>query len=228
MLNNIKYEVCKEIRINFLKKIHEHTKRNILSYYSGFIKCPQSTFSPIIPFDREIIINLINKMDKTKGLDLILHTPGGRIDITESIVNYIKKMFNNDIRVIIPSIALSAGTMIALSSKEILMTNSSSIGPIDPQFGNGLSCKSSIEMFQRACLETMHEPKKLGIWQSILKFHPTFLIDCEKAIKWTKTIAEKWLNENMFNSENEEKRKKIVKKSLKILIMKKHTFMEDT
>lgn len=82
-----------------------------------------------------------------------------RIDITESIVNYIKKIFNNDVRVIIPSIALSAGTMIALSSKEILMTNSSSIGPIDPQFGNGLSCKSSIKMFQRACLKLWRNPE---------------------------------------------------------------------
>ena len=85
--------------------------------------------SSIIPFDRDVIISLMNNMDKRKGLDLILHTPGGRIDITESIVNYIKKIFNNDVRVIIPSIALSAGTMIALSAKEILMTNSSSIGP---------------------------------------------------------------------------------------------------
>ncbi len=198
-----------------------------MSYYSGFIKCPGRVDSAIIPFDRDVIINLINKMDKTKGLDLIIHTPGGNIAITESIVNYIKKIFNNDVRVIIPSIALSAGTMIALSSKEILMTNSSSIGPIDPQFGNGLSCKSSIEMFQRACSETIQEPKKLGIWQSILKFHPTFLIDCEKAIKWSKTITKKWLNENMFCSEEKTKREKLYKKFLNVSIMKKRIFMDD-
>ena len=215
----IQYDVCRKIRKNFLNKICGYSKRNILSYYSGFIKSPQA-MSSIIPFDRDVIISLMNSMDKRKGLDLILHTPGGRIDITESIVNYIKKIFNNDVRVIIPSIALSTGTMIALSAKEILMTNSSSIGPIDPQFGNGLSCKSSIEMFQRACLETMKEPRKLGIWQSILKFHPTFLIDCEKAIKWSKTITEKWLNENMFHSE----KKKIVQSILENLDNEKTYF----
>ena len=62
----------------------DYSKKNILSYYSGFIKSPQ-TMSSIIPFDRDVIISLMNNMDKRKGLDLILHTPGGRIDITESI-----------------------------------------------------------------------------------------------------------------------------------------------
>lgn len=54
----------------------DYNKRNILSYYSGFIKSPQA-MSSIIPFDRDVIISLMNNMDKRKGLDLILHTPGG-------------------------------------------------------------------------------------------------------------------------------------------------------
>ena len=37
-------------------------------------------------------------LDKTKGLDLILHTPGGNTAATESIVHYLRAIFGTDIR----------------------------------------------------------------------------------------------------------------------------------
>ncbi len=63
---------------------------------------------------------------------MILHTPGGDIAATESIVDYLYCMFDKDIRVIVPQISMSAGTMIALASKEIVMGKHSNLGPIDP------------------------------------------------------------------------------------------------
>ena len=42
-------------------------------------------------------------------------------------------MFGTDIRAIVPQLALSAGTMVALACKEIIMGKHSSLGPIDPQ-----------------------------------------------------------------------------------------------
>ena len=86
-------------------------------------------------------MNAVYGLDRSKGLDLILHTPGGDLAATESIVTYLKKMFNNDIRAIIPQISMSAGTMIAMSCKEIIMGEQSSLGPIDPQMG-GVACVS--------------------------------------------------------------------------------------
>jgi ClpP class serine protease len=73
-------------------------------------------------------------MDRSKGLDLILHTPGGDMAATESLVDYLRQMFGKDIRAIVPQIAMSGGTMIALAWKEILMGKHSNLGPIDPQF----------------------------------------------------------------------------------------------
>ena len=91
----------------------------------------------------------IKDLDSTKGLDLILHTPGGDIAATEALVGYLRSMFNTDIRAIIPQIAMSAGTMIALSCKEIVMGKHSSLGPIDPQLG-GLPAHGIIEEFTKA------------------------------------------------------------------------------
>ncbi len=66
----------------------------------------------------------IHNLDRTKGLDLIIHTPGGNIAATESIVDYLRRMFPDDIRAIIPQIAMSAGTMLACACNTILMAKS--------------------------------------------------------------------------------------------------------
>ena len=58
-------------------------------------------------------MNALKGMDCSKGLDLILHTPGGSPAAAEAIVSYLRSKFHNDIRVIVPQISMSAGTMIA-------------------------------------------------------------------------------------------------------------------
>ena len=46
-------------------------------------------------------------------------------------------------RAFIPQISMSAGTMIAMSCREIIMGEQSSLGPIDPQMG-GIACQAEI------------------------------------------------------------------------------------
>ena len=77
-------------------------------------------------------MSVIHGLDKSKGLDLFLHTPGGDVGATESLIDYLHDSFGGDIRAIIPQIAMSGGTMIACSCKEIIMGKQSSLGPIDP------------------------------------------------------------------------------------------------
>lgn len=91
----------------------------------------------------------VHKLERSKGLDLVLHTPGGSIASTESIVRYLHLMFDHDIRVIVPQIAMSAGTMIACSSREIILGKQSSLGPIDPQM-RGIPAQGVISEFKKA------------------------------------------------------------------------------
>jgi len=76
-------------------------------------------------------------LDKFKGapFDLILHTPGG--EVFSSLM--ISRMFNkypNEIRAIVPYYAMSGGTLLALSCDKICMSETASLGPIDPQLGS--------------------------------------------------------------------------------------------
>src|ERR1017187_946808 len=136
-------------------------------------------------------MSTIQGLDRTKGLDLFLRTLGGSIGATESIVHYLKQMFGNDIRAIIPQLAMSAGTMIACSCKQIVMGKHSNLGPIDPLF-RGYPTHGIIEEFKTVKREVAKSPDTLRVWQSILaKYSPTLIGECEKAIKWTESVVDR-------------------------------------
>lgn len=187
------------IRRKYLGVMNKFTGRNVIAYYSGFLQKNNLNLS-IDDNDKNALMQAVHGLDKSKGLDLILHTPGGNTAATESIVNYLRAIFGNDIRAFIPQIAMSAGTMIALSCKEIIMGKQSNIGPIDPQFG-GMSCAGVIEEFDNAVKSIKVDSASAPLWQVIIsKYHPTFLGDCQKAITWSNTMVQEWLLTNMLSN----------------------------
>ncbi len=171
------------IRSKYIKKYSEKTGRNVICYYSGFLQKPGVQGVEIDDNDKNGIMTCIAGLDKSKGLDLFLHTPGGGIAATESLVNYFRKIFGNNIRAIIPQLAMSAGTMIACSCDEIIMGKQSNLGPIDPQF-NGIPAQGVISEFKRAVKEAKSNPNSIPFWQTIIsKYNPTFIGECENAVK---------------------------------------------
>ncbi len=140
-------------------------------------------------------------MDKTKGLDLILHTPGGEVGATESIVHYLRQIFGIDIRVTVPQIAMSGGTMMACSSKEILMGKQSSSGPIDPQHC-GVSAQGVLSEFKKAQDDVKQDKTTAALWHSIIsKYTPTLIGECQNAVKWFEGITREWLKDGMLKDE---------------------------
>lgn len=191
------------VRKKYLAIMHEYTKRNIIAYYSAFIQKPHIEGTSIDDSDKNAFMQAACGLDRSKGLDLILHTPGGNIAATESLVYYLKKLFGTDIRVFIPQIAMSAGTMIALASQAIIMGKQSNLGPIDPQYG-GMSCAAVLEEFETALADVKNEPSSVNVWSNIIrKYHPTFIGDCKKAIVWSEEIVKQWLIENMFHTSSD-------------------------
>ena len=122
--------VSDRVRGERLKRLSDREGRNVIAYYSGWLSKPDLRgLTSITDEDKNGFMMTIHGLDTSKGLDLILHTPGGMLAATESIVYYLRKKFDKNIRAIVPQIAMSAGTMIACSCKEILMakhSNSSS------------------------------------------------------------------------------------------------------
>lgn len=185
------------IRRKYLKRLSNYTGRNTIAYYSAFMTKEKGNMD-INDNDMNGFMSAMKGLDRGKGLDLILHTPGGVLSATESIVNYIKSMFGNDFRVIVPQMAMSAGTMIACSSKEILMGKHSSLGPIDPQI-MGIPAYNVVEEFKDALKQLKEDSSAMTYWTIRLnQFPAAFLKDANDAIALSSELATKWLQSNMF------------------------------
>ena len=174
------------VRRNYLKQLHAHTGRNVIAYYSAWLqRGPNTPNLSISDTDKNALMATIHGMDRELGLDLILHTPGGSIAAAESIVDYLRRMFGNNIRAVVPQIAMSAGTMISCSCKEIVMGKESNLGPIDPQM-NGMPANGILQEFEQAAKEVKKDPTRIAVWQPIIgKYHPSFLQECSNAIDWS-------------------------------------------
>lgn len=191
------------IRRKYLRQLHELTRRNTIIYYSGWLQKPNMGGTDVNDEDKNGLMTVVHRLDRSKGLDLILHTPGGETAATESLVDYLRAMFDTDIRAIVPQLAMSAGTMIACACKEIVMGKQSSLGPIDPLY-MGLPAHGVIEEFNRAYKEVKSDPAKAPIWQPIIaKYHPTLIGECEKAIDWSREIVKEWLLTGMLQGEED-------------------------
>ena len=188
-----------KIRKKYLMEMSARTGRNIICYYSGWLSKPKNIEGlEINDEDTNGFMLCTHRIDRSKGLDLFLHTPGGSGAATESIVHYLKKMFGNNIRAFVPQIAMSAGTIIACACKEIFMGHHSNIGPVDPQV-NGLHAYAVIEQLAKAYQEIVADNQRAWVWNPILSnYTPGFVQQCDWAIKKVKDLVETYLKDNMF------------------------------
>jgi ATP-dependent protease ClpP protease subunit len=182
--------VLDNVRRGYLAVLHQKTGRNVIAYYSGWLSKPGSQLDvEITDEDKNGFMGAVHNLDRTKGLDLFLHTPGGGLHPTQSIVDYLRKMFKNDIRAVVPQIAMSAGTIMACCCRSIMMAKHSNLGPIDPWL-RGVPAAGVVTEFKRAYAEMKLDAAKARVWQPILaQYKPTFLNQCENAVKWAKTFV---------------------------------------
>src|SRR6266536_2668820 len=125
-----------KVRRGKLANLAAHTKRPAVLYATDFlnevkIQHAQSAVA-INPQDVRGLAEVVRGLEGD-AVDLILHSPGGSPEAAESIVAVLRSQFKT-VRVLVPVMAKSAATMIALAANEILMPISAELGPIDPQF----------------------------------------------------------------------------------------------
>lgn len=187
-------------------QLAEYRQRSVICYYSGWLQHNTGESVSILSIcDDDIngLMNAIYGLDRTKGLDLVLHTPGGDLAAAESIVKYLRDCFGNDICAIVPQMAMSAGTMIVCSCKEVIMGRQSSLGPTDPQI-NGVAACGVIEEFEQAVKEVDETPSSAVLWSQIIgKYHPTFLGECQKVVDLSKDMVGEWLKSNMLRNDGD-------------------------
>jgi hypothetical protein len=133
------------------------------------------------------------------------HSPGGSAEATESVVGLLRERFSH-IRFIIPSVAKSAATMLAMSGEQLLMDDRSELGPTDPQMifrqdGRVIVAPAQAikDQFKAAQDEINNDPKKLPSWVPILGWYgPALLTQCDNHLTLAEELVSKWLKQYMF------------------------------
>src|ERR1700754_1200795 len=69
--------------------------RNVILYGSGFLQKPQAPapFISMQPEDLNGFMSVMHGLDCSKGLTLLLHTPGGSPTAAETVVAYLRSKF---------------------------------------------------------------------------------------------------------------------------------------
>jgi len=125
---NVRDELRKSIAE--IETIREHP---LLVYAANVINVPVGASTEIsyiddLPFS-EMVSSVPAEIDT---INILIVTPGGLAQQVSQFVNRVRPRFNN-VSMILPYMAMSAGTIWALSGNEIWMDQRVFIGPIDPQ-----------------------------------------------------------------------------------------------
>jgi len=178
--------------------------RNVIFYASAFLNKPHLTPFQLQITNEEIngLMSVMYGMDWSKGLTLILHTPGGITNAAETIVAYLHSKFEY-IEVVIPTFAMSAGTMISLAANKIIMGRQSQLGPIDAQLpigGRFVSARAIVDQFERAKSELNENIQLAHLWAPILNsLGPALLQEAQNALEYGQKMVKKWLASRMFH-----------------------------
>ena len=92
----------------------------------------------------EPFVDILDGIGPMKRMSLILHTTGGDTLAAWRLINLIR-MFCDELRVLIPSMALSAGTLISIGADSVTMTRQAVLGPIDPSINDFLNPRAEIQ-----------------------------------------------------------------------------------
>lgn len=127
--------IVAEIR-KAISEIEAIRGRKVICYCANVVN-PRIQTSTSIDFDDNLPFSeLVNTLQtEEKDVDVIIITNGGSAQQVDKFVSKLRHRFNN-VSFILPSVAMSAGTIFIMSGNDIIMTEDSVFGPIDPQIPN--------------------------------------------------------------------------------------------
>lgn len=178
--------------------------RPLLVYASKFVNSPPPPGAPnsIEIGDVDGFTDMISSIREHDEVDVLIHSPGGRPDATERIVELLRSRFKH-VHFLIPHSAYSAATMLALSGDTITLHPSATLGPIDPQL-EGIPARSIKKGFEKVKAKIAKEgPETLPAYIPLIEKYTIHLLElCEDSEALSKNLVSAWLKEYMFKGQS--------------------------
>lgn len=176
--------------------------RNVVVYSSAFLQKPgvPGTAIAVSMEDMNGAMTALHGLDCAAGLTLVLHTPGGEISGAQALMSYLHTKFEF-IETIVPTYAMSAGTMMALGSHNVVMGRQSQLGPIDAQIFTGtrqVSAGAVLSQFDAARQDILNDARSAHYWAPILQsMGPALHQEAKYALEYGQRLVTEWLTNRM-------------------------------
>ena len=154
-------------------------------------------------------VDLLHNVSNGQPVDLLIHTFGGSVDAAEKLVKLVRsKVGDSELRVVVPESAKSAGTVIALGADNIVMSDTSELGPIDPQMqfpdSNGNvrwhSVQYYIDAYKEFSKKVNEDPNDVAASIMLSKIDPAIVKFCQAAKARAQQSAEALLKLGMVRN----------------------------
>ena len=194
----INSQLLQDLRFACYRDIEGIRQRPLIIYGTKFMDSVPNVPNFIDLDDIDGFTDIVSSIDDGHEVDVLLHSPGGRPDATERIVNILRNKFAV-VNFLIPHSAYSAATMLALSGNSIVLHPSATLGPIDPQI-NGIPARSIKRGFERVKEIMKNEgPEALPAYLPLIEKYSLDLLElCDDSEKLSKELVTNWLTQYMF------------------------------
>lgn len=181
-----------------IKEIEDETSATLICYVAPHHEIDRT--------DTVAMVDLLHNITPGSPIDLLLHSPGGDIDAAEKLITLVRKRAGSSpVRVVVPDFAKSAATLIALGADEVVMSDSSELGAIDPQVelpdSNGhpmsLSAQSYLDAFHLHAERLKADPSDPVAAVMLSKMEPATVRKLERIVERSRSIAEALLVQAM-------------------------------
>lgn len=211
------------VHSRLIRKIQRMTERKLITY-CGLFAHPGGI---ITNEDAESIESMLRSCDMTKfrGLDLLVNSPGGMPEAAGDIIR-VCRTYAPSFRVVVPNMAMSAATLLAMGSDVIVMSETSKLGPIDPQMvyqtKEGAFMRAA-QSFIQAFGSLVGEANQLAAQNQPVTAHlhlltkqdPSWIVECVRARNATEKLAARVLKNGMLNTKTDAEVAGVASKFLK-------------
>ncbi|WP_160298571.1 SDH family Clp fold serine proteinase [Williamsia herbipolensis] len=199
--------------INAARYSRQTLIREIEAQTGNTLLCIVSEHGQIAKSHATAVVDLLHNVPNGADIDLLLNSPGGDIDTAEKLTTLVRKKAGaGTIRVIVPDYAKSAATLIALGADQVVMSDTSELGPIDPQVtlpdtaGGGTSihsARSYIDAYEQHAQALRTDPEDPVARLMLNKFDPAVLEKLTRASKRSTVIASELLQTAMIKRKDD-------------------------
>jgi hypothetical protein len=191
-----------EVRIPLIQKVERHFDRKLVVFQTSF------NFENGIIEDRDAVMleEMLLSSKAGEKLLLMINSPGGFGLSAERIVRICRKYSNEKFEVLVPRMAKSAATIICFGAKQIWMSNTSELGPVDPQLivkKRRLSVFNILRSYRELMNKATSTKGKIEPYlQQLMVYDPRYMKQLEQEMELSEKMAVQLLQTGMLKGKS--------------------------